>query len=86
MHIKFGLVVIPFIKRIVKESPEKAKVAFEFFEKMEVSGDPKIAEVVEFTILENLLTDTDISVEEFEKYFGAKTKVAAEAVGKWFQK
>ena len=84
MHVVFGMVVVPFVAKIVKESPDKAKKAFDYFEKMETSGDPKIAEVVEFTILENLLTEDKEAVPEYEKYFGEETKVAAKAVGKWF--
>ena len=84
MHVVFEMVVIPFVTKLVKESPDKAKKAFDYFEKMETSDDPKIAEVVEFTILENLLTEDKEMVPEYEKYFGEETKKAAKAVGKWF--
>ena len=52
---------------------------------MEVSDDPKIAEVLEFTVLEDLLTEDKDMIPEYEKYFGEETKTATAAVGKWFR-
>ncbi len=85
IHVVFGMVVVPFITKIVKETPDKAKKAFEFFEEMETSGDSQIAEVLEFTVLENLLTEDKGMIPEYAKYFGEETKAAATAVGKWFR-
>ena len=85
IHIVFGMVVVPFITKIVTEAPDKAKKAFDFFEKMELSGDSRIAEVLEFTVLENLLTENKDLIPEYEKFFGEETKKAANAVGKWFK-
>ncbi len=84
MHVVSGMVVVPFVTRIAKESHDKAKRAFDYFETMETSGDPRIAEVVEFTVLENLLTEDKEMVSEYAKYFGPETTIAAKAVGKWF--
>ena len=86
MHIMFGLVVLPFIKRIVRESKDKSKKAFEFIEQMEKSGNSQIAEVVEFTILEDLVSNEKDSIDMYSVYFGDETKLAAEAVGKWYSK
>lgn len=82
MHIMFGLVVLPFIKKVVRESKDKSKKAFDFFERMEISGDSQIAEVVEFTILEDLISNERDSLNLYSIYFGDETKLAAEAVGK----
>lgn len=85
IHIVFGLIVLPYIKKIVKESPEKARKAFAFFEEMEKSGDSRIAEVLEFTILEDLITNEKASIELYSVYFGEETKAAAAAMGNWFK-
>ena len=85
MHIMFGFVVLPFIKKIVRESEEKSKTAFDFFEKMEKSGDSKIAEVVEFTILEDLISNERESFELYSVYFGDETKLAVQAIAKWYR-
>lgn len=45
-----------------------------------------IAEVVEFSILENLLTEEPDLVNKCAEYFGEETKEAAQSVGKWFKK
>ncbi len=84
MHIMFGLVVLPYIKKIVNESPEKSKKAFSFFEDMEKSGNPRIAEVLEFTILEDLLSNEKDSIDLYAKYFEPETTEAAKSIGKWF--
>ncbi|MBR6383967.1 MAG: hypothetical protein IKS56_08290 [Lachnospiraceae bacterium] len=84
MHIMFGLVVLPYIKKIIQESPEKSVKAFSFFEDMEKSGDSKIAEVLEFSILEYLLSNEKESIDLYAKYFGPETTEAAKSIGKWF--
>lgn len=86
MGISVGLVmvVVPYVSLIVEKAPDKAKKAFDFFEEMEKSGDPRIAEVLEFTVLENLLTEDKNKIPKYVQYFGDETKIAAKAVGKWF--
>lgn len=57
MHIMFGMVVIPFIMKLL-EHDDKAKltIAFEFFEKMATDNNPMVSEVLEFTILEDIIS------------------------------
>ncbi|MBQ6264292.1 MAG: hypothetical protein IJK60_02455 [Clostridia bacterium] len=83
-HIQFAFVVIPFIKRIIKESPEKTKRAFDFFEEMEKTGITDIQEVVDFTVLETLLNDEPYDFDIYVPYLGKETKEAAHAVARWF--
>ena len=84
MHIMFGMVILPYIKKIVKESSEKSEKAFSFFEEMEKSGDSKIVEVLEFTILEDLLSNERDSIELYANYFGEETSEAARIMGMWY--
>ena len=58
--------------------------AFSFFEDMEKSGDSKIAEVLEFSILEYLLSNEKESIDLYAKYFAPETTEAAKSIGKWF--
>ncbi len=85
MHVVFGMIVVPYIQKVVLESPDKAKRVFDFLEEMEKSGNPEIAEVAEFSVLEKLLTEDKTMVEKYAEFFGEETKTAAAAVGKWFQ-
>lgn len=85
IHVVFGMVVVPYVTKIVNESPDKATKAFAFFEEMEKSEDSKIAEVLEFTVLEHLLTDDADMASEYADYFGEETKRAAIEVGKWYK-
>ena len=51
------------------------------------SGEPMIAEVVEFTILEALIDAEDPNIlRECLKYMGEETKAALNNIGKWFNK
>ncbi len=84
MYIMFSFVLVPFLKRIVKESPEKTKRAFDFFEEMEKSGDNDIAGLLEGTVLENILTDETNDFDIYLPYLGKETKEAAHAVARWF--
>ena len=87
MHIMFGMVVVPFLKKIVINEPDKAQIAFEYIEKMETSGNSDIAEVVEFTILETLLDSDDKQdiLENCIKYMGKETKAALDSISGWFR-
>jgi len=83
MHPLFGLVVVQYLKAFVLKSPVKAQRAFDFFEIMEESDDPMIAEVLEFSVLENILTDEDINYNLWINYCGEETKKAVEKIIKW---
>ncbi len=83
-HIQFAYVIVPYIRKIVKESPEKAKKAFEFFEEMEKTRNSEIAEVLEFTVLETLLNDEPYNFDVYVPYLGKETEEAAHAVARWY--
>ena len=85
IHVVFGMAVVPYVTKIVKESSDKAQKAFAFFEKMETAEDPKIAEVLEFTVLEHLLTDDADLAQIYANFFGEETRKAAIEVGKWYK-
>ncbi len=87
MHIMFGMVVVPYLKRIIINDSEKTRVAFDYIEKMEKSGDSKIAEVVEFTILESILDSENKNelLRECEKYMGEETRLALNNISGWFK-
>ena len=84
MHVVFAMIVVPFLKNIVKESPDKAKKAFEFLEKMETDTDIRIAEIVEFSVLESLMDDDDLK-EKYIRYMGHETCMAVESLEKWIR-
>lgn len=39
-----------------------------------MADDPQIAEVLEFTVLENILTEDKNMIPEYAKYFGGRDK------------
>ena len=86
MHVVFGFVIVPYIRDIVKKNPDKTKKAFDFFEKMENCGEPKIAEVLEFSVLEDLLADDKELVSLYSSYFGEETAKAATKLMKWVKR
>ena len=56
MHIAFGMVVLPFLSRLVEDNQTaKIEKAFAFFEKMASSDDHLISEVLEFTVIEGII-------------------------------
>lgn len=74
MHIVFGMVVVPFLLEDAINHPKKLKKAFDFFERMETFGTSKIAEVIEFSVLENLVGIEKDKKDIFMKYMGKETK------------
>lgn len=85
MHVLFGMVVVPFILEEAIQFPSKLKLAFDFIEKMETSKDSSIAEVAEFSILENLMGINDEKLQQCIACMGDETKKAYMDIRKWFK-
>ena len=84
MHIMFGMVVVPFVIKLIEEENEiKLKMAFDFFEQMSLSKDSLICEVVEFTILEDLISRGQDIVDKCKIYMGKETLECCRAVEKY---
>ena len=74
MHIMFGMVVIPFVMELLENCKEtKVKAAFGFFEKMAEVDNSMISEVLEFTILEDIISRGKETLEKCKSYMGQKT-------------
>lgn len=84
MHVVFGMVVVPYLLNIATASNDKLKKAFDYIEKMESSGNSMIAEVVEFSVLENLIGEDSNMLKQLYEYMGPETKSAFKDVCKWF--
>lgn len=81
MHVQFGMVVVPFILELVKENnSQKLKIAFDYFEQMETSADPKICEIVEFTVLEDLVSQNQDILDSCKVYMGPETLAGCQAI------
>lgn len=57
-----------------KKDDERLKMAFAFFEDMANSDDSRIQELLQFTILENLTTESEEIYKAAQKYIGPETK------------
>ncbi len=59
-HIQFGMVVVPFLYHLADIQDEaKIKKCFDFFDKMSVSSDKELSAVVQFSILEAVVSNKD---------------------------
>ncbi|MBR6364581.1 MAG: hypothetical protein IKS10_00570 [Lachnospiraceae bacterium] len=84
MHVMFGMVVCPYILKIVSEDPQKTKKAFDFIEQMETSGDDDIVNVAEVTVLEDLMTDEKGGIKRFGPYLGVESRKTVEQLSQFF--
>ena len=58
MHVYFGLIVTPYVVSLAKEKQlEKLKKAFQFFEDMAKDTDNEVQGVLQFSVLENLISE-----------------------------
>lgn len=74
MHIMFSYVVIPFVLRLIRSNDHmKLKIAFDYFEQMALSQSNDITEVLEFTIIENLMSNGKDIFYNAKKYMGKET-------------
>ena len=82
-HIPFGSVVVPYIRELLKNNEgEQLKKVFSFLEEMEKDKDPKVCEVVEFTVLEQL-SDNKEELEKLKPYMGPETRKALHSMAWW---
>ena len=59
-HIKFGTIVIPYLYHLVDlNNVTKIKECFSFFDDMSKSKDKELTEVVQFSILEDIVTNEE---------------------------
>ncbi len=83
-HIMFGYVVVPYIYSLLKSKDEtKLRKAFAYFEEMAKDSDHKVTEVLEFTLLENFLTESAGIANGLKPYMGPETLVSASNVGNY---
>ena len=75
--------IIPFnhILEVAIADERKMEITFDFIERMEFYGISKIAEVIEFTVLENLHGADKDKLDLCLKYMGSETKKTFEAIG-----
>lgn len=83
IHVCFGLVVVPFIIKLLNDNNiEEIKKAFSFLEEMEKDTDSKVAEVVEFSVLEPL-SDGPKILGKAKPYMGPGTREALHSMAWW---
>lgn len=76
MHIVFGMVIVPYILEVAIHNKKKMEIAFDFIERMEVFGNAQIAEVIEYSVLENLIGVAKEKLDVCVSYMGSETKEA----------
>lgn len=71
MHIMFSFVVIPFVLNLLNnDETDKLKRAFNYFERMASSNSADITEVIEFTVIENLMSNGEAVYDKAKTYMG----------------
>lgn len=70
MHVMFGLIICPYILKIVTEDSQKTQKAFDFIEKMVTDQDSMVGNVAEVSVLENIMTDENGGMKKFERFLG----------------
>ena len=71
MHIMFSFVVIPFVLELLKnDDTDKLTRAFGYFEKMASSDPSDVTEGLEFTVIENLMSNGQAIYDKSKTYMG----------------
>ena len=75
MHVAFGMIVVPYVKSLLRTNNNETKIrkAFDFFEEMAISGDALVCEVLEFTVLEDFISQGNIFLNLCKRYMGKQT-------------
>lgn len=75
VHVYFCLVVSPYAYGLLREgNEEKLKKLFAFFEEMAKDPDAEVQGVLQFSVLENITTESKEIYKTAQKYIGPETK------------
>lgn len=75
IHVYFCLVVSPYVYDLLrKDDKEKLKKVFAFFEDMANDPDVEVQGVLQFSVLENITTESKDIYKAAQKYIGPETK------------
>ena len=84
IHTIFGMVIVPYIMKKIREKDDiTVKKIFAFMENMAICKDVRVREVLDFTILEQLIDDGDNRLDHIKKYMGANTLENCEEIEKY---
>lgn len=84
-HILFSFVVIPFILSLLQaDNPSALRRAFAYFEEMASSDSTQVVEVLEFTVIENLLSHGKEIADKAKKYMGQETLKSCQVIEPYF--
>lgn len=85
IHIYFGLVVVPYIIEVALSKNESiSRKVFEFLEEMAISGDARIDEVLDFTILEQIIDGDKSILDKCKKLMLPQTILHCEKIKEYF--
>ena len=84
MHVMFSFVIIPFVLSLMNaNNTDKLKTTFDYFEKMALSDSADITGVLEFTVIENLMSNGQRIYESAKKYMKPETIKCCKRVEKY---
>ena len=87
MHVVFGMVIVPYILYIVQNNKTlEINKVFSFLENMAICEDIKIKEVLDFTVLEQLVDERQDVLGQCNQYMKKNTLEHCEEVEKYFLK
>lgn len=85
IHIYFSLIVVPYIVEILKiDNSAVANKIFQFIEEMAKSNDIKIYEVLDFTILEQIIDEEKNIFYRLKKLMLPETILHCENIEEYF--
>lgn len=85
IHVIFAMVIVPYILYIIDNREETViKKSFYFMEQMTLCQDIKVQEVLDFTILEQLVDEGHDKLHECKKYMGMNTLQHCEKIEQYF--
>jgi len=85
MHPAFGVVVVPYILQTVREDRllEIQKIVL-FLEEMALCDDADVVDVLDYTVLEQLIDEDHSTLDIFKKYMGEQTLKHCQEIGRYF--
>ncbi len=85
IHVIFGMIIVPYILYIVQYIKiSEIDRSFAFLEKMAMCEEIKVKEVLDFTVLEQLVDVGNIIFKKCKQYMGIETLKHCEAVEEYF--
>lgn len=84
-HVLYESILCPYVNNLLQnDSKKELNIVFDFYEKMAMCEDDEVKNLLQVTLLENLMVNKEL-YKKAEKYMHTNTKLICKSIEKYLQ-